>query len=138
LSAGIQYPRVPGHEVAGIIDEVAEGVAGWTEANGSELAGTAGTAGTANPAGVVTLLPAKSRSKSPASPTTAATHRPAGGWSFYPVMERLSRLSHSVVLVWDAEKGQEHLLAVRGLDRVRPCCDHRSNHLWITWAFGFR
>jgi D-arabinose 1-dehydrogenase-like Zn-dependent alcohol dehydrogenase len=31
LSAGIQYPRVPGHEVAGIIDEVAEGVAGWTE-----------------------------------------------------------------------------------------------------------
>jgi D-arabinose 1-dehydrogenase-like Zn-dependent alcohol dehydrogenase len=31
LWPGIQYPRVPGHEVAGIIDEVAEGVAGWTE-----------------------------------------------------------------------------------------------------------
>jgi D-arabinose 1-dehydrogenase-like Zn-dependent alcohol dehydrogenase len=31
LCPGIQYPRVPGHEVAGIIDEVAEGVAGWTE-----------------------------------------------------------------------------------------------------------
>jgi hypothetical protein len=43
------------------------------KANGSELAGTAGTAGTANPAGVVTLLPAKPRSKSPASPTMAAT-----------------------------------------------------------------
>jgi alcohol dehydrogenase/propanol-preferring alcohol dehydrogenase len=27
---GIQYPRVPGHEVAGIIDAVGEGVVGWT------------------------------------------------------------------------------------------------------------
>ncbi|MGO9013882.1 MAG: alcohol dehydrogenase [Dissulfurispiraceae bacterium] len=27
---GIKYPRVPGHEVAGIIDEVGSGVAGWT------------------------------------------------------------------------------------------------------------
>jgi D-arabinose 1-dehydrogenase-like Zn-dependent alcohol dehydrogenase len=26
---GIQYPRIPGHEVAGIIDEVGAGVAGW-------------------------------------------------------------------------------------------------------------
>ena len=28
---GIRYPRVPGHEVAGIIDAVGEGVAGWTK-----------------------------------------------------------------------------------------------------------
>src|SRR5512145_3271213 len=28
---GIQYPRVPGHEIAGIVDAVGEGVAGWTE-----------------------------------------------------------------------------------------------------------
>jgi D-arabinose 1-dehydrogenase-like Zn-dependent alcohol dehydrogenase len=28
---GIQYPRVPGHEVAGIIDEVGEGVSAWTK-----------------------------------------------------------------------------------------------------------
>jgi D-arabinose 1-dehydrogenase-like Zn-dependent alcohol dehydrogenase len=28
---GIQYPRVPGHEVAGIIDEVGVGVSGWTK-----------------------------------------------------------------------------------------------------------
>jgi D-arabinose 1-dehydrogenase-like Zn-dependent alcohol dehydrogenase len=27
---GIQYPRVPGHEVAGIIDAIGHGVAGWT------------------------------------------------------------------------------------------------------------
>ena len=26
---GIQYPRIPGHEVAGIIDEVGEGVSAW-------------------------------------------------------------------------------------------------------------
>ena len=29
LWPGIQYPRVPGHEVAGIIDAVGTGVAGW-------------------------------------------------------------------------------------------------------------
>ena len=28
---GIQYPRVPGHEVAGFIDAVGTGVVGWTE-----------------------------------------------------------------------------------------------------------
>ena len=28
---GIQYPRVPGHEVAGVIDAVGTGVDGWTE-----------------------------------------------------------------------------------------------------------
>jgi D-arabinose 1-dehydrogenase-like Zn-dependent alcohol dehydrogenase len=28
---GIQYPRVPGHEVAGIIDEVGAGVSGWAQ-----------------------------------------------------------------------------------------------------------
>jgi D-arabinose 1-dehydrogenase-like Zn-dependent alcohol dehydrogenase len=28
---GIEYPRVPGHEVAGIIDEVGEGVTGWKQ-----------------------------------------------------------------------------------------------------------
>src|SRR4051812_36857277 len=28
---GIQYPRVPGHEVAGIIDEVGVGVSAWTK-----------------------------------------------------------------------------------------------------------
>lgn len=30
LLQGIQYPRVPGHEVAGIIDEVGAGVSAWT------------------------------------------------------------------------------------------------------------
>lgn len=29
LWPGIQYPRVPGHEVAGVVDEVGAGVSGW-------------------------------------------------------------------------------------------------------------
>lgn len=29
LWPGIQYPRIPGHEVAGIIDEAGDGVSGW-------------------------------------------------------------------------------------------------------------
>jgi len=28
---GIQYPRVPGHEIAGIVDAIGQGVAGWTQ-----------------------------------------------------------------------------------------------------------
>ena len=31
LWPGIQYPRVPGHEIAGIVDAVGPGVVGWTE-----------------------------------------------------------------------------------------------------------
>src|SRR6185503_11631821 len=33
LWPGIQYPRVPGHEVAGIVDAVGAGVAGWSVGN---------------------------------------------------------------------------------------------------------
>src|ERR1700723_4126282 len=29
LWPGIQYPRVPGHEIAGIVDELGEGVTAW-------------------------------------------------------------------------------------------------------------
>jgi len=31
LWPGIEYPRVPGHEVAGIVDEVGAGVSEWTK-----------------------------------------------------------------------------------------------------------
>ena len=31
LWPGIQYPRIPGHEVAGVIDELGEGVSAWTK-----------------------------------------------------------------------------------------------------------
>src|SRR5215471_13924947 len=30
LWPGIQYPRIPGHEVVGIIDELGGGVSGWS------------------------------------------------------------------------------------------------------------
>jgi len=40
--------------------------------------------------------------------------RPAGGGSFCSVVERVSRLSHSLVLVRDTEEGQEHLLPCVG------------------------
>jgi len=38
---GIQYPRVPGHEVAGIIDEVGDGVSEWKKDSASAWAGMA-------------------------------------------------------------------------------------------------
>src|SRR5689334_25003345 len=31
LWPGIQYPRAPGHEIAGVIDALGAGVAGWTQ-----------------------------------------------------------------------------------------------------------
>ena len=29
LFPGIQYPRIPGHEVAGVIEELGDGVTSW-------------------------------------------------------------------------------------------------------------
>src|SRR2546426_4564045 len=56
LFPGIQYPRVPGHEVAGVIDEVGAGVVGWKKASASVLDGTAGRTALASPA-VAAILP---------------------------------------------------------------------------------
>ena len=39
---GIQYPRVPGHEVAGVIDDVGAGVSRGRRGSASAWAGTAG------------------------------------------------------------------------------------------------
>jgi D-arabinose 1-dehydrogenase-like Zn-dependent alcohol dehydrogenase len=55
---GIEYPRVPGHEVAGVIDAVGPGVADWRQASGRGSGGTAGIAGTATTAAVESSLPA--------------------------------------------------------------------------------
>ena len=45
---GIQYPRVPGHEVAGIIDEVGAGVTGWKKGQRVGVGWHGGQDGTCN------------------------------------------------------------------------------------------
>ena len=59
LWPGIQYPRVPGHEVAGTIDAVGEGVPGGRRANASASAGTADIADGASNAGAGICLRAR-------------------------------------------------------------------------------
>ena len=46
---GIQYPRVPGHEVVGIIDEAGEGVSGWTKGQRVGVGWHGGHDGTCTP-----------------------------------------------------------------------------------------
>jgi len=50
LSPGISYPRVRGHEVAGVVDETGEGVTTWRKGEPSAWAGTGGTTGRVWPA----------------------------------------------------------------------------------------
>jgi D-arabinose 1-dehydrogenase-like Zn-dependent alcohol dehydrogenase len=50
---GIEYPRVPGHEVVGVIDAVGTGVAGWDQVIKWESVGKAVTAAIAITAGAV-------------------------------------------------------------------------------------
>ncbi len=74
LWPGIQYPRVPGHEIAGIYRcRSVKASPDGSKDNGSASAGMAAIAATAILAGAAISLPVKSRSKFPASPTTAAT-----------------------------------------------------------------
>ena len=52
LFPGIQYPRVPGHEIAGIIDEIGVGVTEWKRGQRVAVGWHGGHCATANPAGV--------------------------------------------------------------------------------------
>ena len=47
---GLSFPRIPGHEIAGIIDAVGTGVVGWSTGSGSVWAGLEGIAVVASPA----------------------------------------------------------------------------------------
>jgi D-arabinose 1-dehydrogenase-like Zn-dependent alcohol dehydrogenase len=49
LWPGIQYPRAPGHEVVGVIDEVGAGVSGWTKGQRVGVGWHGGHDGTCNP-----------------------------------------------------------------------------------------
>ena len=51
---GVEYPRVPGHEIAGRIEAVGEDVTRGRSASGSASAGSAATAATATRAGAAT------------------------------------------------------------------------------------
>src|SRR5690348_7986729 len=46
LWPGIQYPRVPGHEVAGVIDELGEGVSEWKKGQRAGIGWHGGQDGT--------------------------------------------------------------------------------------------
>jgi D-arabinose 1-dehydrogenase-like Zn-dependent alcohol dehydrogenase len=49
LWPGLQYPRVPGHEVAGVIDAVGEGVSGWKKGQRAGVGWHGGHDGTCLP-----------------------------------------------------------------------------------------
>jgi len=48
---GLEYPRVPGHEVAGVVDAVGSDALQWSAGDRARWAGTVGTASPATPAG---------------------------------------------------------------------------------------
>ena len=72
LLPGLQYPRVPGHEVAGVIDALGAGVVGWKRGQRVGVGWHGGYDGTCDACGAATSS-AASRSRSPAPPSTAAT-----------------------------------------------------------------
>jgi D-arabinose 1-dehydrogenase-like Zn-dependent alcohol dehydrogenase len=71
LVPGVQYPRVPGHEVVGIVDAVGANVRDGPRDNGSASAGMAAIAAIATRAGAATASPARPKAWSPASRPTA-------------------------------------------------------------------
>ena len=72
LMPWIQYPRSPGHEVAGIIDELGPHVTAWKKGRKSASAGTAATTSPACNA-VAAISSTALMKNGPASTTTAAT-----------------------------------------------------------------
>ena len=53
LLPGISYPRVPGHEIAGLIDEVGAGVKDWTKDERVGVGWFDGNDGTVRAAGAI-------------------------------------------------------------------------------------
>lgn len=67
---GIQYPRIPGHEVAGVIDELGSGIAGWKKGQRIGVGWQAGMTAPVFPAAAAIFRIVKI-SSSPASAMTA-------------------------------------------------------------------
>jgi len=72
LWPGLTYPRVPGHEVAGVIDALGPGVTTWNRAIASAWVGMVAIASSVRRAGVASSSPAR-RVRSLASRSTVAT-----------------------------------------------------------------
>ena len=75
LVPGIQYPRVPGHEVIGVVDARGRASRAGASARAPASGGSAALAAIAAGAGATRLSRAKTCTRSPASPATAATPR---------------------------------------------------------------
>ncbi len=70
---GIEYPRVPGHEVVGIIDAVGPGVAGWAPGQRVGVGWNGGYCGYCDHCRRGDFFACQTATTSPASPATAAT-----------------------------------------------------------------
>ena len=70
LWPGIQFPRIPGHEVIGVIDAVGSDVRVGNLVNGSALGGMLRIVGIAIPVGAAISLPARWNCSQPASIST--------------------------------------------------------------------
>ncbi len=72
----IRYPRVPGHEVIGIVDALGSGVKGWSVGARAGVGWFGGSCGYCNHCRRDSAFACETMStKSPASPATAATPR---------------------------------------------------------------
>ena len=73
LFPNITYPRVPGHEVAGVVDALGAGVKGWKLGDRVGVGWYGGTVDIATPAAADSSACAWLIARSPASRATAAT-----------------------------------------------------------------
>ena len=69
----IQYPRVPGHEVVGVVDAVGAGVAGWKPGQRVGVGWHGGNCGYCDTCRRGDFFACKRVARSPASPLTADT-----------------------------------------------------------------
>jgi len=88
LWPGIQYPRIPGHEVIGVIDAVGPTCRIGNRASGLALDGTPQIADIAIRVGAVISLPARWNCSRPASRSTAVM---PNTWSLRRKRSRLCR-----------------------------------------------
>jgi D-arabinose 1-dehydrogenase-like Zn-dependent alcohol dehydrogenase len=75
LAPGITYPRIPGHEVIGVIEALGPDVDGWNVGERAGVGWFGGSCGIAETVDEAMLSPARLLPASPASPATEVTPR---------------------------------------------------------------